>query len=474
MKQTKIFNPKQIVICCFLFVFAGCSFSGKQSPSQDRPTGWKAGTAKVKITPPENMWMAGYASREHASEGVLQDLWAKALVLEDAAGNRCVWVSTDVVGYSKAISDRIRNVLHDRLGLTAAQIILNSSHTHSGPVLPGMLPDIYPLDGQEQAKVDRYGVFFEKQIVDAVVSAARLLEPVTVHAANGVARVQVNRRNNQERELSRLTELKGPNDYAVPTLKVTTLSGQIKAIAFAYACHATVLDGYQWSGDWPGYAQEELEKWYPGAIALFFQGAGADQNPLPRRTVALARQHGVTLAAAVDRTLRDPVKELPATLKTAYKEVTLPLDTPPTENELNEIVRTTDGYRQRWAKRLLGQIRDGTPPVQSCPYSLQAWNIGGWPLFALAGELTVGYAIRLKQKYGWDTFVLGYTNDVMAYIPTAVILEEGGYEGLTSMMAFGLPAPWKPGLEDIIYKGIDGLAGQVDIHPVETGKNQEK
>lgn len=458
--MTKITFFYRIALTVLLFFTggAGCLLAA----------GWKAGVARVKITPSENMWMAGYAAREHASEGLLQDLWAKVLVLEDAAGNRCVWVSTDIEAYSKAISDRIRKELHDRLGLADAQIILNCSHTHSGPVLPGMEMDCYPINEQEEAKIDRYGVFFERQIIEVVVSAARSLEPVTVHAANGVARVQVNRRNNAERELSRLTELKGPNDYAVPVLKVTTLQGQIKAIAFAYACHATVLDGYLWSGDWPGYAQEALEKWYPGTMALFFQGAGADQNPLPRRTVALAKQYGVTLAAAVDRTLCDPMKELPATLKTAYKEVTLPLDAPPTEDALNEIIRTTDGYLQRWAKRMLRQIRNSDPPVRSCPYSLQAWNIGGWPLFALAGELTVGYAIRLKQKYGRDTFVLGYTNYVMAYIPTEEILKEGGYEGLTSMMAFGLPAPWLPGIEDIIHKNIDDLAGQVDIHPEET------
>ena len=53
-------------------------------------TGWKAGVAKVKITPQENMCMAGYAARDHVSEGVLLDLWAKALVLEDASGNRGV------------------------------------------------------------------------------------------------------------------------------------------------------------------------------------------------------------------------------------------------------------------------------------------------------------------------------------------------------------------------------------------------
>ncbi|MDR2138683.1 MAG: neutral/alkaline non-lysosomal ceramidase N-terminal domain-containing protein [Tannerella sp.] len=428
-------------------------------------TGWKAGVAQMKITPTEHMWLAGYASRTHASEGTLQDLWAKALVLEDSTGYRSVLVTLDVSSITKGLADRIREELKTRLGLTPSQIILNCSHTHSGPVLPGSLEDIYPLDKAEEEKIDRYGVFFEKQIIDAVLKASRLLEPVSLHAANGVARMQVNRRNNSERDLSRQTELKGPNDFAVPVLKVTSPSGQLKAVVFGYACHPTVLDGYLWSGDWPGYARETLKKWYPGVATLFFQGAGGDQNPLPRRTIPLAKQHGVTIAAAVSRVLQEDMTALPPVLKTAYREISLPLDAPPSEDALNEIIRTNgdNDYRTRWAKRILGQMRGGEPLPEACPYGLQAWNLGGWPLFALGGEVTVGYAIRLKRTYGEHAFVMGYANDVMAYIPTAVILEEGGYEGRTSMMAFGLPAPWLPGIEERICKGMEEVAEQAGI-----------
>ena len=163
-------------------------------------TSWKAGVAKVNITPQENMWLAGYAGRDHVSEGVLHDLWAKALVLEDAAGNRAVLVTADLLEFPKTISDRIRNQLKTKLGWDRAQIILNSSHTHSEPVLPhsalwGMYP---PFSPQEEKKIKRYGGILEQQVVDMVVRASQLLEPVTLAAANGVARVQVNRRNNAE------------------------------------------------------------------------------------------------------------------------------------------------------------------------------------------------------------------------------------------------------------------------------------
>ena len=44
---------------------------------------WKAGAASVMITPEESMWMAGYGARTRPASGLLNDLHAKALVLED-------------------------------------------------------------------------------------------------------------------------------------------------------------------------------------------------------------------------------------------------------------------------------------------------------------------------------------------------------------------------------------------------------
>ncbi len=45
---------------------------------------WQAGVAKVRITPEQPMWMAGYAGRPRPASEKIHDLWAKALVLEDA------------------------------------------------------------------------------------------------------------------------------------------------------------------------------------------------------------------------------------------------------------------------------------------------------------------------------------------------------------------------------------------------------
>ncbi|MDO8994383.1 MAG: neutral/alkaline non-lysosomal ceramidase N-terminal domain-containing protein, partial [Daejeonella sp.] len=110
---------------------------------------WKAGVGKADITPKMAMPMAGFASRTHSSEGTLHPLWAKALALEDSKGNKAVMISSDLLGFPKDVSDRIRDRIKSKYGLDRAQILLNSSHTHSGPVIGDALMDIYVLDNQQ-------------------------------------------------------------------------------------------------------------------------------------------------------------------------------------------------------------------------------------------------------------------------------------------------------------------------------------
>jgi len=409
------------------------------------------------------MWMAGFAARDRPSEAVLNKLWAKALVLEDAQGQRAVLVSTDLLGLPQAISDHIKASLQEKFGFTKAQVLLNSSHTHSGPVLEGALTDIYPLDDPQRVKIAQYSRWLEARIADLVGQAVRNLGPASVSSANGVTRFQVNRRNNDAGLLTQLTELKGPNDYAVPVIKVLDTKGKVKAIAFAYACHPTTLDTYQWSGDYVSFAQEELEKAYPNATALFFQGAGADQNPLPRRTIPLARQYGRELSAAVERVLDEKMLVLEPKLTTAYQEIDLALADAPTDEKLNEMAKSTVVYYQRWAKRLLAQKEKGTPFAKSAPYPIQVWRLGDQPIVALGGELLIEYAIKIKQIYGERTFVFGYSNFVMGYIPSTTVLREGGYEGDTSQMVYGQPAPWHSSLETTILSAVQEVAKQAGL-----------
>ena len=457
-------NRKTFFISVFLFLLVGGFPDGKASSSENEKTGhWKAGVAQVKITPEQSMWMAGYAAREHPSEGKIHDLWAKALVLQDTEGNTGVLITTDLLGFPKDLSDNIRNRLNEKYNLSRAQIILNSSHTHSGPVLEGSLYDIYPLNSSQLEKIERYSDYLTDKIVELVGKAINSLQPAQVYAENGVTRFQVNRRNNEASTLARQRDLNGPNDYSVPVIKVEDAGGDMMAVAFGYACHPTVLDGYQWSGDYPGFAQKVLEEDHQGTVALFFQGAGADQNPLPRRSEALALQYGRELAAAVDRVLEEDMRRLSSSLSMAYSEVELSLNDPPSARDLEQMTEETSGYQKRWAERMLGKVRRGESFRSSYPYPFQVWQLGDQPLVSLGGEVVVDYAIRLKRIFGQELFVLGYSNDVMAYIPTVQILREGGYEGLTSQIVYGLPGAWEADIETKIIKGVLELAARAGI-----------
>ncbi len=425
---------------------------------------WKAGVSQVIITPQMPMPMAGFASRTHSSEGMLHDLWAKALVIEDANGKKAVMVSSDLLGFPKSVSDNIRAKLKTRFGLNKEQVLLNSSHTHSGPVLEGALSDIYALNARQIDDIKQYSISLENKIVELVGNGIKDMETAELYHQNGVTRFQVNRRNNSAVLLTQLSELQGPNDFAVPVIKVITPKGKIKAIAFGYSCHPTVLNGYQWSGDYPGFAQLELEKLYPGTTALFFQGAGADQNPLPRNTVPLARQYGKELTAAVERVLEEDMKKLPAHLTTTYSELDLALDTAPSESSLENIIKTSAvPYQKKWAERMLTDIKSGKKMRNSYPYPLQAWSVGGLPLVSLGGELVVEYGIKIKQMLGADALVFGYSNDVMTYIPSSTILKEGGYEGELAHSVYGLPSKWKVGVESNILSEVYRLAVQAGL-----------
>lgn len=457
MKKKTLFSILFVVI--IYFFFSDSDISGQGSSER----GWKAGVARAVITPEEPMWLAGYASRDHISEGTLVDLWVKVLAIQDSKGKKAVLITSDLLGYPRKMSEKVRNQIAVKYGLTRSQIILGCSHTHTGPVLDGALFDIYPLDVNQKETVKKYTAGLEKKIVDLTGEAIRSLAPVKLYSQNGVTRFQVNRRNNNEATINEATEMKGPNDYAVPVLKVTDPEGKILAVAFGYSCHATVLSIYQFSGDYPGFAQLELEKLYPGTTAMFFQGAGADQNPLPRRTIPLAQQYGKELAAAVERVLNEEMTELGPSLSTAYSEVNLKFSAPPSEEELIKIEKETQGYQKSWATNQLKILRQNGSLRTSYPYPLQVWRLGSQPIMIFGGELVIEYSIEMKKIFGPNTFVIGYANEDMAYIPSENILKEGGYEGESSMMVYGLPAKWESGIQETIIGEIKKLAAKSGV-----------
>jgi len=455
-------------MCCGLFslCFLVCLTAG---PIQSRPTTvsrWEAGTSRVKITPTKHLWMSGYASRTHPAEGTLIDLWAKALVLQDPSGRQAVLVTMDLVGIPRGLSRAVCHELQAKYGFPREAIILGVSHTHTGPVVGSNLQPMYFLNEQQQRDVDAYARHLQENLVKLVGQARQNLRPAELAWGNGKGTFAVNRRNNREADVPRLRELgrlNGPVDHDVPVLSVRDMEGHLRAVVFAYACHGTVLDFYQWSGDYPGYAQLAIEKTDPGVTALFLAGCGGDQNPLPRRSVALAEHYGRELAHGVVEVLSAPMSPIGDKLAMTYTEIPLPFAALPTREQLSQQTHDKNRVVARRAQLLLTQIQKDGILSPTYPYPVQAWQLGSGPtLVALGGEVVVDYSLRFKRELGRDrTWVAAYTNDVMAYIPSRRVLHEGGYEGGGAMLYYGLPSPWGDKVEERIVAAVHKCVRQV-------------
>jgi neutral ceramidase len=429
---------------------------------------WKAGTARANITPTQPLWMAGYGSRTHPAEGKEMDLWIKVLALDTREGHRAVILTSDLLGFPQTVYRRVCIQLKNRYGLEQEQILLCVSHTHCSPVLRGALYDVYPLDEAQIGMIEKYSDDLEAKMVATVGEALANLEPARLAAGQGTAGFAVNRRNNLEPNVPELIEqgaLKGPVDHSVPVLAVYLPDGKLKAVLFGYACHNTVMDFYKWCGDYAGYAQLALEKSHPEATAMFFIGCGADQNALPRRQLYLAERYGNMLAAAVEEALLARPRPLAPELRTAMQMVTLHLGPPPTAAELVKLTEDKTPMTRRWAVRLLADLKAGKPFIRTYDFPVQAWQFGGQQLLVtLGGEPVVDWALKFKQEFGAQTWVAGYCNDVMNYIPSLRVLKEDmpplaqgrwGYEGAHATKVYGLPAErWADDVEDLVNAGV--------------------
>ncbi|QDU63584.1 Neutral ceramidase precursor [Planctomycetes bacterium Pan216] len=433
----------------------------------DKPT-WKAGVARANITPKTPVWLAGYGTKR-PPEGKLHDLWMKALALQDTGGHRAVLITSDFQGVPKSMSDRVFERLQTELGLERQDVLFTFSHNHCGPRLGDDLVDYYPVEVDQVKLVKEYTDRMVDACVRMVGEAFERLEPATLGMGEGKATFAVNRRNNPEAEIPRLlagsVPLKGPVDHAVPVLTVTRPNGKLEAILFGYACHPTTLSFRKWCGDYPGFAQLELEKRHPGATAMFVNTCGGDQNPLPRRRVELCEKYGHMLASAVEEVLarRSSLKQVSPGLRTAFAMVELPYQKVVSREELVGLLRDNSPIRARWADRMLAKREAGEEFEAAYPYPIHVWQLGGeMLLIGMGAETVVDYALRFKREFGPGTWVCGYSDDMIAYIPSRRVWEEGGYEGGSFLYEYGRPAfRWSGNIEDRIGTTVGRLVQQV-------------
>ncbi len=393
---------------------------------------WKIGLAQAKITPERPVFLAGYASRNKPFSKVEADIYAKALVLEDREGHRAVLVTTDLIGFPASVAEPICERLRDKMGLKREQILLNSSHTHTGPMLTLKASEGDELTAAERERNVEYTRHLQDQIVELVQRAAAHLEPAKLSKGVGVCPFVMNRREWTPRGVILGVNPRGPADRSAPVLRIDTPDGKLRAVVFGAAVHGTTLtqDNYELCGDYAGFAQVYIQEKYPEAQAMFMLGCAGDANPYPRGSMELSRQHGLTLGKEICRVLEGKLKPVRGPLTIAFDKVALPLQAPPPRAELEKQAAGKSGLQPWIAKRMLAILDRGDKLPTHYDAPLAVWQFGNdLTLVALSGEVVVDYALMLEKELGpGNLWLAAYSNDVYGYLPSARVLKEGGYE----------------------------------------------
>jgi hypothetical protein len=430
--------------------------------SASAPPAWQAGVATIDITPENSLWMAGFAARTQASQGVALPLHAKALALKSRKDPIAVLVTVDLLGLTAHITDRVAAAVRRRRRIRREDLLFNASHTHCGPVVDEQLSVAYDLSPAQWDDIRAYTTRLEDKLVTVISEAIGRLGPAHVSYSRDAAAFAANRR-------VRFTPL-GPVDHTVHVLRVDGPDSAPVAIVFGYACHNTTLPAtfVRYHGDYAGVAQARVEQRHPGAAALFVAGCGADANPMPRGTLELVEAHGTALADAVDRALQTSSPVAPS-LRTAYGRVDVPFASDAVREQWRSHLDIDQVYLQRHAALMKSAVdRDGRlPRVQPDP--VQVWQFGSksggnratdLTLVALGGEVVVDYALRLAREYPQRRmWTAGYSNDVFAYVPSLRVLKEGGYEGGDAMIYYGRPGPFADNVEELIIRKLHRLIG---------------
>lgn len=462
-KKKSTFLPFLLVL--FLMLSGGQWSSAHASTESEsvQNESMEVGVARVDITPTEPIRLAGYGNREKESEGVLQRLEAKALAFGSDNQDPSLFITVDLIGIPGHITARLRERLADKIGFNPSQIIISSSHTHTGPEVGNLLNHFgEPLPSEQLARIARYLEDLSLKLEEVSLAALQNREPALVAWGQGEVGFAMNRRKIENGKAVGMSPVSdGPIDHAMPMMRITDLDGKITAILVNYACHGTTLgpDINKMHNDWMGEAQRIIEERYPGAVAMVSIGAGADANPEPRLKLEHTTQHGGEIADEVDRLLTTSLQSITTSPVGAYKEIELPYAHVPNVEELIEQTKVSRGATAYYAHMALDRISRGESLPASLTYPIQTWTFGeDLTMIFLAGEVVVDYSLRLKEELGEDRlWVTAYANDVPCYIASRRVIQEGGYEVVSSMYSYDRPLRFVEEREDLIVETVHGL-----------------
>lgn len=403
----------------------------------------QAGLAQIEITPPVGTPLTGYIARAGVSTGVLDPLYAKALVLEDGA-QQVALLACDLLGLRLPYVQSVRAAIRAATGIPAEHILIACSHTHAGPATL-FLQDCGAVD-------ESYLRTLREKLVEVTANAVANLRPGRFAIGHGKVTEGIHNRRQ-------------PGDVIDPDLGVLRINdeqGQTLGVVLNYACHPTCLTGENrlFSAEYCGYASAAVER-ATGAVTLFLTAAIGDVGPVARGLPVL-EQIGATVAEETLRVLNTLHPAPWQGLSVANQTLVLPLQPLPTVAQMEaEVARWQQTAAvadtpllpahpmipvamRHWSERTLAELRTGIAP-QTVTTAVQAIRVGDLVLVSAPGELFVELGLAVKAQAGTrHVFVAGFGNDNIGYIPTRRAYPLGGYEVNEAYKYYGYPAALVP------------------------------
>lgn len=383
----------------------------------------KAGAAKMIITPPIGVELAGYSFGP--SVGILDDLEAQALVLENGE-QAAALVAADLLTVGEELVGRVRRRVEAEIGIPGEAVMLSASHSHSSPTA-------MPL--RQWGRVDEaYLHLLEGSLVRAVRMAKDNARPARLGVGQGcVENISENRRGLQELR-----------DRSVPILRIDDENGVPLAVLFNFACHPVSLHSYRnlISPDYPGYARQVVRKVLgQDVVAMFSLGTAGDINPagyVPGGTSpARSQQIGEILGCEVAKVALDPQFQEEPVLRACSINIDLPLALLPPAQELEEMFARFAGEAGRlraegqpwenvsvqeiqrdWAADALQALERGQAK-ETLPCEIQAVRLGGAVLLAAPLEIFTQTGLAIKAASPAEaTLICSNSNGGAGYLPT--------------------------------------------------------
>lgn len=413
----------------------------------------KAGAAKVDITPPVGVPLDGNV-RDKNSQGIHDSLFAKALVFADGKETVAI-VACDLVGLSPELVGRARQLIEEGSGIRGENVLLNATHTHSGPAVIALLGP----------KVDEsYLEILARKMAGAVYMAQNKLQEVSIGIGRGtVEGISFNRRIRMKDGSIRMnwedlpeTEIEGPAgpiDPEVGVVRIDDQEGNPIAFLINFTNHAAILTGDNLliSADYPGYTTAMVEQIYPGTVALFTNGAEGNVNHIdvhnPIQTLKIrgfkeAERTGRILGGEVVKVIENIKPEELTKASSSLQRIEFPLR----EIRQAELQRAKEIAEASRGKKLF--LVDGVPEEiyareiiklsqrkgKSALAEVQVITLDDKvALVGAPGEVFVELGLEIKRSSKFPyTFVLGLANGYLGYIPTSAAFDQGGYEVKTA------------------------------------------